>query len=74
MKTDTMTVLSDKELEATLGGINSSDAIAVGGIAVGVALCVLFAPIGAGVLLCCAAGAVGLAGDAYVGYGLSVSQ
>ena len=69
-----MTVLSDKELEATLGGINSSDAIAVGGIAVGVALCVLFAPIGAGVLLCCAAGAVGLAGDAYVGYGLSVSQ
>ena len=74
MKTDTMTVLSEKELEATLGGLNSSDAVTVGGIAIGVAFCILLAPVGAGILMCCAAGAVGLAGAAFVGYGLSVSQ
>lgn len=74
MKHETVALLSDKELEATLGGINSSDAIGVGGIAIGVALCVLLTPVGAGVLICLAAGAVGLAGDAYVGYGLWNSQ
>jgi hypothetical protein len=74
MKNETVAVLSDQELEATLGGINSSDAVTVGGIAVGVALCVLLTPVGAGILLCCASGAVGLVGDIYVGYGLANSQ
>ena len=75
MKNETMAVLSDKELEATLGGgINSSDAISVGCIAIGVALCILLTPVGAGILICIAAGSVGLAGDAYVGYGLAHSQ
>ena len=74
MKNETVALLSDGELEATLGGINSGDAISAGGIAVGVALCILFAPVGAGVLMCCAAGALGLAGDTYIGYGLANSQ
>ena len=74
MNTQNLAVLSDQELAATTGGINSSDAIAVGSVAVGVALCVLFAPVGAGVLMCCLAGGVGVAGDAYIGYGLLQSQ
>jgi hypothetical protein len=74
MKNETVAVLSDRELETTLGGINASDAITVGGIALGVAFCVLLTPVGAGVLLCCASGVVGLAGDAFVAYGVSHSQ
>jgi hypothetical protein len=74
MKNETVAVLSDRELGATLGGINSSDAVSVGGIAIGVALCILLTPVGAGVLMCCAAGALGVAGDVYVGYGLAQSQ
>ena len=74
MKNETVAVLSDMELEATLGGVNSSDAITVGGIAIGVALCVLLTPVGGGLVLCLASGALGLAGDAFVGYGLANSQ
>ena len=74
MKTENVISLSEVELESTLGGVNGSDAIAVGGIAIGVALCILLTPVGAGVLMCCAAGALGVAGDAYVGYGLVNSQ
>jgi len=75
MNNDSMAVLSENELGATLGGgFNSSDAIQVGGIAVGVALAVLLTPVGAGLLLCCLAGASGLAGDAMIYHGLSQSQ
>lgn len=74
MKNETMIGLSDSELSATSGGINSSDAITAGGIAIGVALCVLLTPFGAGLVLCIASGAVGVAGDAFVGYGLANSQ
>ena len=74
MNHESVAVLSEKELEATLGGVNSSDAVQIGGIAVGVALCILLTPVGAGILMCCMAGAIGLVGDGYVAYGLANSQ
>lgn len=67
-----MKELNDSELQQFNGGLDSGDAISVGGIAVGVALGVLLFS-GVGTPLAIAAGVLGLAGDAYIGYGLATS-
>ena len=66
--------LTETEMESTTAGLNSSDAIGVGALAVGISLGLLCAPLGAGLLICYAAGALGVVGDGYIAYGLAASQ
>jgi len=71
MNNETVTELSETDLETTLGGMDSSTALAIGGGAVAISLGVLCAPVAGIALVCWLAGAVGVIGDGYVMYGVA---
>jgi len=62
MNNETVTELSETDLETTL---------AIGGGAVAISLGVLCAPVAGIALVCWLAGAVGVIGDGYVMYGVA---
>lgn len=66
--------LTESELAATLGGLDSTTALAIGGGAVAISLGVLCAPVAGVALICWLAGAVGVAGDGYLAYGIANSN
>lgn len=71
---NTMVELNEADTSHIIGG-DSSSWLAVGGIAIGLAggilVGALFAPVALGVGVIWAAGALGVAGDAAVGYGMA---